>query len=110
MVGFPKSGHISDGGTSFLSKLMKEVHKLLGLKTVNLLHTYHPQTDEQFNHALTNILLKKIKQIKKIETSSYCTSCFVYISTHVLRTYYVNNKCYYTKLQIVVHKTILNYR
>ena len=33
-----------DRGMAFLSKLMKEVYKLLGLKKVNTM-AYHPQTD-----------------------------------------------------------------
>lgn len=53
---------LSDRGTAFLSKLMKEVYKLLGLKKVNTT-AYHPQTDElveQFNRTLTDMLSKKV--------------------------------------------------
>ena len=53
---------LSDRGTAFLSKLMKEVYKLLGLKKVNTT-AYHPQTDglvERFNRTLTDMLSKKV--------------------------------------------------
>ena len=47
---------LSDKGKGFLSKLMYEVYKLLGIKNVNTT-AYHPQTDglvEQFNRTLTS--------------------------------------------------------
>ena len=53
---------LSDRGTAFLSKLMKEVYKLLGLKKVNIM-AYHLQTDglvERFNRTLTDMLSKKV--------------------------------------------------
>ena len=52
---------LSDRGASFLSNLMKNVYKLLGLKKVNTT-AYHPQTDglvERFNRTLTDMLSKK---------------------------------------------------
>ena len=53
---------LSDRGTVFLSKLMADVYKLLGLKKVNTT-AYHPQTDglvERFNRTLTDMLSKKV--------------------------------------------------
>ena len=58
---------LSDRGTAFLSKLMVEVYKLLGLKKVNTT-AYHPQTDglvERFNRTLTDMLSKKVLQSGK---------------------------------------------
>ena len=55
---------LSDRGAAFLSKLMKEVYQLLGLKKVNTT-AYHPQTDglvERFNRTLTDMLSKKVTQ------------------------------------------------
>ncbi len=51
---------LSDRGSAFLSGLMKEVTKLLGLHQVNTT-AYHPQTDglvERFNRTLTAMLAK----------------------------------------------------
>ena len=53
-----------DQGASFLSNLMKNVYKLLGLKKVNTT-AYHPQTDgliERFNSTSTGMLSKKVKK------------------------------------------------
>ena len=58
---------LSDRGTAFLSKLMVEVYKILGLKKVNIT-AYHPQTDglvERFNCTLTDMLSKKVLQSNK---------------------------------------------
>ena len=58
---------LSDRGTAFLSKLMVEVYKLLGLKKVNTT-AYHPQTDslvERFNCTITNTLWKEVLQSGK---------------------------------------------
>ena len=55
---------LSDRGTTLLSKVMKEVYSLLGIKKTNTT-AYHPQTDglvERFNHTLTNMLAKKVKK------------------------------------------------
>ena len=55
---------LSDRGTAFLSKLIKEVYSLLGIKKTNTT-AYHPQTDglvERFNRTLTNMLAKKVKK------------------------------------------------
>ena len=54
-------------GNAFLSKLMVEVYKLLGLKKVNTT-AYHPQTDslvERFNCTITNTLWKEVLQSGK---------------------------------------------
>ena len=53
---------LSDSGTSFLSKLMFEIYKLLGTKKTSTT-AYHPQTDglvEQFSHPLTDMLSKEV--------------------------------------------------
>ena len=53
---------LSDRGAAFLSKLMADVYKLLGLKKVNTT-AYHPQMDgsvERFNRTLTDMLSKKV--------------------------------------------------
>ena len=91
--------YISDGGTSFLSKLMNEMHKLLGLKEVNFT-VYHPQTDklmEQFNCALTDILSKKIKQNRKDWDQQLLYLMF--------RLYIHTGTTYYVKQQMLLHKT-----
>ena len=53
---------LSDRGSSFLSKLMFELYKLLGTKKISTT-AYHPQTDglvERFNRTLTDMLSKKV--------------------------------------------------
>lgn len=58
---------LSDRGAAFLSKLMADVYKLLGLKKVNTT-AYHPQTDglvERFNRTLTDMLSKKVLRSSK---------------------------------------------
>ena len=55
---------LSDRGKAFLSKLMYEVYKLLGIKKVNTT-AYHPQTDglvERFNRTLTSMLAKTVQK------------------------------------------------
>ena len=55
---------LSDWGASFLSQLVKEVCKFLGVERVNTT-AYHPQTDglvERFNRTLTSMLAKKVEQ------------------------------------------------
>lgn len=55
---------LSDWGTAFLSKIMLDVYRLIGIcKTSST--TYHPQTDglvERFHHTLTDMLANSIKQ------------------------------------------------
>ena len=55
---------LSDRGKSFLSSLMKEIVKLLGIHQTNTT-AYHPQTDglvERFNCTLTTMLAKTAKK------------------------------------------------
>ena len=55
---------LSDSGKSFLSSLMKEIVKLLGIHQTNTT-AYHPQTDglvERFNRTLTAMLAKTAKK------------------------------------------------
>ena len=55
---------LSDRGKAFLSRLLHEVYDLMGMKKVNTT-AYHPQTDglvERFNHTLTSMLAKTVKQ------------------------------------------------
>ena len=55
---------LSDRGRSFLSSLMAEVRKLLGIHQVNTT-AYHPQTDglvERFNRTLISMLAKTVER------------------------------------------------
>ena len=55
---------LSDRGKLFLSSLMKEIIKLLGIHQTNTT-AYHPQTDglvEQFSCTLTTMLAKTVKK------------------------------------------------
>ena len=55
---------LSDRGTVFLSKLMLDVYKIMGIQKTNTT-AYHPQTDglvERFHCTLTNMLPKTIAQ------------------------------------------------
>ena len=55
---------LSDRGSNFLSELICEVCKLLGIEKVNT-SGYHPQTDgmvEKFNGTLTNMLSKCVQK------------------------------------------------
>lgn len=52
---------LTDQGSNFLSKLLKHVYQLLGIKTT----PYHPQTDslmECFNKTMKNMLSKFVTQ------------------------------------------------
>ena len=54
---------LSDRGTSFLSSLMYELYRLLGIKKINTT-AYHPQTEglvERFNRTLTDMLAKTVE-------------------------------------------------
>ena len=54
---------LSDRGSAFLSKLMMEIYKLLGVKKVNTT-AYHPQCDslvERFNRSLIDMLSKTVQ-------------------------------------------------
>ena len=55
---------LSDRGTAFLSKLILEVYKIMGIKKANTT-AYHPQTDglvERFNRTLTDMLAKCVEK------------------------------------------------
>ena len=55
---------LSDRGAAFLSHLLTEICKLLGVEKLNTT-AYHPQTDglvERFNRTLTDMLAKKVEQ------------------------------------------------
>ena len=55
---------LSDRGCCFLSNLMVEVRKLLGIHSVNTT-AYHPQTDglvERFNRTLISMLAKTVEK------------------------------------------------
>ena len=55
---------LSDRGASFLSDVLQEVYKLLGIKKVNT-SAYHPQSDglvERFNRTVTDMLAKTVDQ------------------------------------------------
>jgi len=57
------SGLLSDRGTTFLSNLMLDVYKLMGIEKTNTT-AYHPQTDglvERFNRTLTDMLAKCVE-------------------------------------------------
>ncbi len=58
-VGIPKE-ILTDCGTNFLSKLLQQVYKVLGIKGIKTT-PYHPQTDglvERYNQTLKNMLRK----------------------------------------------------
>ncbi|XP_014912289.1 uncharacterized protein LOC106962397 [Poecilia latipinna] len=62
-VGFPKE-ILTDQGTNFMSKLLKDVYKLIGIRGLRTT-PYHPQTDgltERFNQTLKNMLRKFINE------------------------------------------------
>ena len=55
---------LSDRNQAFLSKLMIDVYKLLGIQKVNTT-AYHPQADglvERFHRTLTDMLAKKVQR------------------------------------------------
>ena len=58
---------LSDRGATFLSKIMFELYKLLGIKKVSTT-AYHPQTDglvERYIRTLVDMLSKKVEQSGK---------------------------------------------
>uniref|UniRef100_A0A669D934 Gypsy retrotransposon integrase-like protein 1 n=1 Tax=Oreochromis niloticus TaxID=8128 RepID=A0A669D934_ORENI len=62
-VGIPKE-IITDQGTNFTSKMLKEVYRLLGIQGVKT-SPYHPQTDglvERFNKTLKSMLRKFVNE------------------------------------------------
>ena len=57
---------LSDRGLAFLSKIMFEVHEILGIKISTT--AYHPQTDrlvERYNRTLIDMLSKKVQPTGK---------------------------------------------
>ena len=64
-VGIPKEVLI-DQGTNFLSRLMDEMYRMLGVKTIRT-SPYHPQTDglaERFNQTLKAMLRQTTEEGK----------------------------------------------
>ncbi|XP_057693505.1 uncharacterized protein LOC130916648 [Corythoichthys intestinalis] len=62
-VGFPQE-ILTDQGTNFMSKLLKDVYQLLGIKGLRTT-AYHPQTDgltERFNQTLKQMLRKFVNE------------------------------------------------
>ena len=58
---------LSDRGTAFLSQLMLDVYKLMGITKTNTT-AYHPQTDglvERFHRTLTDMLAKNVDKSGK---------------------------------------------
>ena len=56
-LGIPREV-LTDQGTNFMSRLMGEVYRMLGMKTIQT-SPYHPQTDrlvERFNQTLKAML------------------------------------------------------
>lgn len=62
-VGFPAEV-LTDQGTNFMSTLLKQVYRLLGIKSIRTT-PYHPQTDgltERFNQTLKQMLRKFVSE------------------------------------------------
>ena len=62
-VGFPRA-IITDQGSNFMSNLLKQVYRLLGIKGIRTT-PYHPQTDgltERFNQTLKQMLRKFVDE------------------------------------------------
>ncbi len=65
-VGIPKE-ILTDQGTTFLSRTLKELYELLGIKSIRT-SVYHPQTDglvKLFNRTLKNMVRKFVKEDTK---------------------------------------------
>ena len=74
---------LSDRGTSFLSKLMVDVYKLMGITKTNTT-AYHPQTDwlvERFHRILTDMLAKSVEKNGKDWDKHLPYVLFVYRSS-----------------------------
>ena len=66
MFGIPNE-ILTDHGTNFMAKLMKEVYRLLGVKPIRT-NPYHPQTDglvERFDQILKLMLRRTVMEGKK---------------------------------------------
>ena len=65
--GVPKE-ILTDQGTNFMSKLLKEVYRMIGVKPIRT-SPYHPQTDglvERYNQTLKSMLRKVLIQEPKL--------------------------------------------
>lgn len=65
---------LSDRGAAFLSRLLKEICNLLGVKKINTM-AYHPQTNgltERFNRTLTDMLAKRVDKNGTPIYHSFC--------------------------------------
>ncbi len=65
-VGIPKE-ILTDQGTAFMSRTIRELYELLGIKSVRT-SVYHPQTDglvERFNRTLKKIIRKFVQEDAK---------------------------------------------
>ncbi len=65
-VGIPKE-ILTDQGTAFMSRTLKELYELLGIKSIRT-SVYHPQTDglvERFNRTLKTMVRKFVKEDAK---------------------------------------------
>ena len=69
---------LSDRGAAFLSRLLKDICNLLGVKKINTT-AYHPQTNgltERFNRTLTDMLAKRVEKWKSLGHSfAICPVC-----------------------------------
>ena len=71
---------LSDRGAAFLSSLIQEVCKVMGLRKVNAT-AYHPQGDglvERFNRTLIEMLSKTVKQGGRTGMTNFRT-CYLHI-------------------------------
>ena len=75
---------LSDRGANFLSELILEICKLLGVKKLNT-SGYHPQTDglvEKFNSTLTNMIARE-STVRLGPTTTFLAICIPCIGTGV---------------------------
>ncbi len=66
-----------DQGTAFMSRTLKELYELLGIKSIRT-SVYHPQTDglvERFNRTLKNMVRKFVKKTPKIGINGSSPCC-----------------------------------
>ncbi len=79
-VGIPKE-ILTDQGTAFMSRTIRELYELLGIKSVRT-SVYHPQTDglvERFNRTLKTMIRKFVHEdeLGKIGTSGWNPFCLL---------------------------------
>ncbi len=83
-VGIPKE-ILTDQGTAFMSRTIRELYGLLGIKSVRT-SVYHPQTDglvERFNRTLKTMIRKFVHEdAKKIGTSGWNPFCSLCARSH----------------------------